>query len=104
MMTVNSGGFLSVFGYLSALLWAPDYSAALVIPLTLLLVVVCGTLSGSLLPLAFKRIGLDPALMSNPFVAGLIDVVGIVIYMTVAARILGPFGSAVDVTLLPSGG
>ena len=67
---------------------------ALVIPLTLLLVVVCGTLSGSLLPLLFKRLGLDPALMSNPFVAGLIDFVGIVIYMSVAWLILGPASDA----------
>ena len=83
------GGFLGVIGYAGALLWAPGYWAALVIPLTLLLVVVCGTLSGSLLPLLFKQIGLDPAMMSNPFVAGLIDVLGIVIYMTVAGMILG---------------
>ncbi len=78
------GGFLGVIGYVSALWWAPNYRAAIVVPLTLLLVIVCGTLSGSLLPLLFKRLGLDPAMMSNPFVAGLIDVVGIVIYMTLA--------------------
>ena len=61
---------------------------ALVIPGTLLLVVICGTTLGSLLPLTFKRIGLDPALMSNPFVAGIIDILGIIIYMTVAGLIL----------------
>jgi magnesium transporter len=32
--------------------------------------------------------GLDPALMSNPFVAGIIDIVGIVVYMSVAAMFL----------------
>ena len=36
----------------------------------------------------FKRIGWDPALMSNPFVAGIIDIVGIVIYMNVAWLLL----------------
>ena len=36
----------------------------------------------------FYRLGLDPAMMSNPFVAGLIDVLGIVIYMTVARIVL----------------
>ena len=59
-----------------------------VLPFTLLLVVVCGTLIGATLPLMFKRLGLDPALMSNPFVAGIIDLVGIAIYMTVAAFLL----------------
>ena len=58
------------------------------IPLTLVLVVLCGTLCGSLLPLVFRGLGLDPAMISNAFVAGLIDVLGIVIYMTVAAMLL----------------
>ena len=34
------------------------------------------------------RRGLDPAMMSNPFVAGLIDLIGIVVYMTVAGMLL----------------
>jgi magnesium transporter len=53
-----------------------------------LLVVISGTLFGAILPLVFKRLGLDPAMMSNPFVAGIIDVVGIVIYMNVALMLL----------------
>lgn len=81
------GGFLGVIGYFCALFWTSAL-AALVLPVTLLLVVVCGTLSGSLLPLLFRRLGWDPALMSSPFVAGLIDVLGIVIYMTVARALL----------------
>jgi magnesium transporter len=44
------------------------------------------------LPLIFKRLGLDPALMSNPFVAGLSDILGIVIYMTVSMWLLRPAG------------
>ena len=82
------GGFLATVGYCCALWWTPGYLQATVIPLTLLLVVLCGTLSGSLLPLLFRRLGLDPAMMSNAFVAGLIDVVGIVIYMSVAVLLL----------------
>ncbi|HZN36542.1 MAG TPA: magnesium transporter [Pirellulaceae bacterium] len=60
----------------------------LVVPLTLVLVVTCGAVSGSLLPLIFRRMGLDPALMSNPFVAALSDILAIVIYMTVALTLL----------------
>lgn len=82
------GGFLGAGGYLLALLMAPNWFAALVIPLALLLIVTWGTLSGSLLPLLFQRLGLDPAYMSNPFVATLTDTVGIVIYMTVALLVL----------------
>jgi magnesium transporter len=83
------GGFLGAIGYLSALWLAKaGFLQAAVVPITLLLVVVCGTLSGSLLPLLFKRLGWDPAMMSNPFVAGLIDVLGIIIYMSVAIALL----------------
>ncbi len=66
----------------------PNLYAALVLPLTLLFVVMAGTLTGSILPLVFERLGWDPALMSNPFVAGIIDIVGIVIYMNVAIMLL----------------
>ena len=58
-----------------------------VVPVTLFLVVISGTLTGSLLPLIFQRMGLDPAMMSNPFVAGIVDILGIVIYMNVASLI-----------------
>ncbi|MBN2293944.1 MAG: magnesium transporter [Pirellulales bacterium] len=85
-------GFLCAFILLRAMPAIPDIPdmtamealhAAATIPITLMLVVICGTLFGSTLPLLFHRLGLDPALMSNPFVAGIIDVVGILIYMQV---------------------
>jgi magnesium transporter len=48
-----------------------------------------GTLTGSMLPLLLKRLGLDPAVSSAPFVATLVDVTGIVIYFSVASLLLG---------------
>jgi magnesium transporter len=60
----------------------------LVVPVTLLVVVVCGTVTGSILPLIFKRLGWDPALMSNPFVAVIMDVLGTLIYLNVALLLL----------------
>ena len=56
----------------------------IVVPVTLVVVVICGTVFGSLLPLLFKRLGLDPAMMSIPVVAGIMDIMGIMIYMNVA--------------------
>jgi magnesium transporter len=47
-----------------------------------------GTLTGSMLPFLFRRMGFDPAVSSAPFVATLVDVTGIVIYFTVALFIL----------------
>jgi magnesium transporter len=51
-------------------------------------VVMWGTLSGSMLPIALKKLGADPAVSSAPFVATLVDVTGIVIYFTIALLFL----------------
>jgi magnesium transporter len=99
MMGLLLGGFLGLIGYFCTLLVGrlcnlppdvvePSLLTAATIPVTVLLVVLCGTLLGAVLPLLFRRLGLDPAYMSNPLVAGLIDVVGILIYMQVARQFL----------------
>ena len=51
-------------------------------------VVAWGTLAGSMLPFLLRRVGLDPASASAPFVATLVDVTGIVIYFSLAAMVL----------------
>jgi magnesium transporter len=51
-------------------------------------VVLVGAMIGSMLPFALRRLGLDPAAASAPFVATLVDVTGIVIYFKVASIIL----------------
>jgi magnesium transporter len=85
------GGALGVCGFVAAWFLMPEemthgecLRVATVVLVTLVLVVIAGTMSGSVLPLLFKSLGLDPALMSNPFVAGIIDIAGIVIYINVA--------------------
>lgn len=67
-----------------------DYavSIALTIGLSLIGVVLWGTLMGSMLPLLLKRLGADPATSSTPFVATLVDVTGLIIYFSVAFSIL----------------
>ncbi|MCB0759824.1 MAG: magnesium transporter, partial [Flavobacteriales bacterium] len=60
----------------------------LVVALTLLGVVLWGNLVGSLFPLLLKRLGLDPATSSAPFVATVVDVTGLVIYFTIASMFL----------------
>jgi magnesium transporter len=82
------GLFLGSIGYALSCFVAPTYLAALIIPITLVLVVTCGTLVGSLMPLLFARLGWDPALMSAPFVTVIVDIVGIVVYMNVALLML----------------
>ncbi|MCI0334482.1 MAG: magnesium transporter [Planctomycetes bacterium] len=82
------GLFLGAIGYAIGCFVAPSFAAALIIPITLILVVTCGTMVGSLLPLLFARLGWDPALMSAPFVTVIVDILGIVVYMNVALLML----------------
>lgn len=58
------------------------------IGLSLLGVVLWGSIMGSLLPIVLMRLGADPAASSTPFVATLVDVTGIVIYFGLAVVIL----------------
>jgi magnesium transporter len=88
LIGLTLGVFLGSIGYVIGCFVAPTYSAALIIPITLILVVTCGTMVGSLLPLLFARLGWDPALMSAPFVTVIVDILGIVVYMNVALLML----------------
>ena len=64
------------------------FSLAITIGLSLIGVVLWGTLVGSMLPLILKKLGADPAASSTPFVATLVDVTGLIIYFSVAVLIL----------------
>jgi len=48
-------------------------------------VVAFGTFFGAMLPLGLNRIGVDPALMSNPLIASMSDMLGVVIYYNMAS-------------------
>jgi magnesium transporter len=89
VVSLMLGMLLAIPGFLLGIAFAPDPVHALVIPATVLSVVMVGSLVGCVLPLVFRSLGLDPALMSNPFVSAIVDVVGIVIYMGMAMLLLG---------------
>ena len=57
--------------------------------LSLVACVTFGSVVGAGLPLLIKRLGFDPAVSSGPFIASLVDVLGIMIYMKIAIAILG---------------
>lgn len=91
------GSILGVVGICRIALWQYfgfyDYGPhwmliAATVGAALIGIVTFGSLSGSMLPFALKRIGFDPASASAPFVATLVDVTGLVIYFSVALVIL----------------
>jgi magnesium transporter len=83
------GAFLGAIGFGRALMWGNGFPIAWVVAVTLVLVVITGTVVGAMLPLFLTRLGFDPALASSPFVASLVDVAGLVIYFTIAISLLG---------------
>ena len=91
------GLILGTIGFFRISLWQYlhifDYGnyhwlIALTVGAALIGVVLWGTLSGAMLPFLLRRLGLDPATSSAPFVATLVDVTGLVIYFNVALFIL----------------
>jgi magnesium transporter len=57
---------------------------AISVGISLIGVVLWGSVTGSMLPLILKKLGADPAVSSAPFVATLVDVTGLIIYFSVA--------------------
>ncbi|RPD46255.1 magnesium transporter [Hymenobacter sediminis] len=92
------GGILGIVGSMRIVLWAtvvdPGYFGqywqliAVTVGFSLLGIVLWGALAGAMLPMLLKRLGLDPATASAPFVATLVDVTGLIIYFSVATSVL----------------
>lgn len=83
------GSALATVGFVAALLYFQlGAHQSVVIGGTVFLVALMGTVCGAFLPLLFKRLGMDPAVMSNPLIAALVDVLGVVIYYNVTLLVL----------------
>jgi magnesium transporter len=96
MAGLSLGAILGSIGFLRIALWSAFSDVygehwllvAVTVAVSLVGVVLWGTLTGSLLPFVMRRLGFDPAASSAPFVATLVDVTGLVIYFSVAVVML----------------
>ena len=91
------GGVLGIIGFLRIMIWHEaglfDYGiywpfVGMSVGISLVMIVLWGTLSGSMVPFILKKLKLDPATSSAPFVATLVDVTGLIIYFSVAGLFL----------------
>jgi magnesium transporter len=91
------GSVLGIIGFIRVAIWhsvAPQiygdhwFEIGATVGISLMGVVLWGTLTGSMLPIALKKLGADPAVSSAPFVATLVDVTGLIIYFSVALLFL----------------
>ena len=93
---LSIGSILGVIGLGRVFVWEALFHSyaphtvklAFTVAISVMGVVTFGTIAGSMLPFLLRRIGLDPASASAPFVATLVDVTGIVIYFTIASMLL----------------
>jgi magnesium transporter len=83
---LGSIGFfrIAVWSHFSTVYGPHWLLVGLTVGVSLIGIVMWGTLAGSMLPFILRRAGLDPATSSAPFVATLVDVTGLVIYFSVA--------------------
>lgn len=83
MLRILIWQFTGIYNYGVYWLWV-----AISVSISLVVIVLWGTLSGSLIPFVLRKVGLDPATASAPFVATLVDVTGLIIYFSISAIFL----------------
>ena len=82
------GAALGIMDFLVVWLWGKGVLRSAVVGCTVFLIVVLGTTAGTMLPILFRRLKMDPAIMSNPLIAAIVDVLGVVIFYEVAMLML----------------
>lgn len=91
MVSSMLGASVATVSFLAAWLLVGSVAPAIVVSCTVLLVVMMAALTGSALPLIIVSFKADPAYMSTPLIAAMVDVVGVIIYFNVAFLILGHY-------------
>ena len=87
-MGLMLGVTLGIVGAVRSLMWGGSGDVTMVVGFALICVVTMGTVLGAMLPLLLQKIGLDPATSSTPFIASLSDILGILVYFSIARAIL----------------
>lgn len=81
---------MGVIAYGVGALYGRDGSIALIIGLSMISIVLVANTFGALLPFALERVKIDPAVASSPLITSVMDVLGLIIYFSIAVVILSP--------------
>jgi magnesium transporter len=84
------GGIVAFVGILAVLAWdsTRSFGMAMTVSAAVIAVVTVGALLGSGIPLLLRRLGIDPAVSSTPFIASIVDIAGLFIYFEIARLLL----------------
>ncbi len=80
---------IGLAGFLRGLTWGSGLALSITVGIAQLCIIIWANTVGSFFPLAASRIGLDPAVLSAPFVTTLVDGTGLLIYLLIAKIIMG---------------
>ncbi len=80
---------LAVVNGIRILVQFGDIRIALIVSATLSCTVVAAKIIGCSLPMLAKRLGLDPALISSPFITTLVDTFAVFLYFNIAIAVMG---------------
>lgn len=67
-------------------------AVSLVVSIAIAITVIIAKISGGMLPILVKRIGLDPAVMASPLITTIVDVLSLLVYLGIAQNVLRMFG------------
>jgi len=88
-----AGAFLGIMLGVVVTGWAfllqGDWAVSVTVGVSLVAIAILASTAGAALPFLFNKLGLDPALMSAPFITTVVDVLGVLIYLNLARYILG---------------
>jgi magnesium transporter len=88
-MSLVMAGILATVSFIRVWFTAHALLYAIVISLSLFLIVVTSILMGTFIPILLERLGIDPAHSATPFLATLMDILGVLIYCFICSRFLG---------------
>lgn len=82
------GVLMAAVAYIRARTWGMGNPTSLAVSLSIMAIVVWANSVGSVLPIILTRLGVDPAIVSGPFMSTLVDTTGLFIYFTIAGLVL----------------
>jgi len=89
LIGIFMGSIIAIIGVIRVFFQQSNWLLSISVGISIGITVVLAAIVGAILPLIFRKVNLDPALMSGPLITTIVDVCGIFIYFEIARLILG---------------
>jgi magnesium transporter len=82
LVAIMNGAIISTLLYMATFLFFKDQYFLIVLAISLLVIIVFATMLGATIPLLLKKLKVDPAVATGPFVTTMNDILGLIIYLS----------------------